>query len=410
MKSVQPQKSNKLITRVGLSVLVTSAAFLGAGIAAQAEAQTGAVSQGSGVPDGPYEFAPPVFDIEAGPNGNLFVPMTVFPISEVPDEGATSTSTIAEIRQNGDIRQIAEVTTVEGSPVNGLAANGQGDFFVASGATDEAVGAGLWRVSWGGQRLVGDIEAFEVLNDPDLFAIGDWKDPACAAASGPFTPGPQSNPFRVTPVSGNTALVADAAGNTLLRVKGNREIEVVALFTPATADGTGSTDSEDWLEFPFDGGTPDDPSDDPTEGNCFVQPVPDAVTVADDGAIYVGELTGVGALGVSRVWRIEPGTTEAVCPSADCEVVFSGFTSIIDMAFGPDGDLFVVENDENGWLTSLGIGTPAGGTVNRCDLVTGTCSEELTGLTFPTAITFDKWGDAWLLENSLVAPTVSKLD
>lgn len=364
------------------------------------EVATAEADQGSGVPAGPYTFDPPVFDIEAAPNGNLLVPVTVNPIPEVPDEGATSTSTVYEIRQNGDTRQIAEVTTVEGSPVNGLAANSQEDFFVASGGTDLAAGAGLLRVSQGGQRLVGDIEAFETQNDPDRFAIEDWKDPACAPASGPFTPGPQSNPFRVAPVSGSTTLVADAAGNTLLRVK-EGDIEVVALFTPPTAGGGASANPADWQEFEFEG---------PEDGTCYVQPVPDAVAVGDDGAIYVGELTGVGALGDSRVWRIEPGTTDAVCPSDDCDVVESGFTSIIDMAFGPDGDLHVVEYDEAGWLTSLGFGTPEGGTVNRCDLEAGTCQVVEEDLTFPTAITFDKWDDAWLLENNLVNPTVRKLD
>lgn len=357
-------------------------------------------SQGRGVPDASYTFEAPVFDIEAAPNGNLLVPETVNPATDPPEEGATSTSAILEIRQNGDIRQIAEVTTVEGSPVNGLAANGQGNFLVASGGTDLGVGAGLLRVSRGGQRLVGDIEAFERENDPDRFAIDDWKDPACAPASGPFTPGPQSNPFRVTPVAGNTALVADAAGNTLLRVK-RGDIEVVALFTPPTADGGASSNPEDWQEFEFDG---------PEDGTCHVQPVPNSVAVGDDGAMYVGELTGVGALGLSRVWRIEPGTTDAVCPSGACEVVLSGLTSIIDMAFGPDGHLHVVEYDEAGWLTSLGVGTPEGGTVNRCDVEAGTCQVAEGDLTFPAAITFDKWGDAWLLENNVVAPTVRKLD
>ena len=97
-----------------------------------------------------------------------------------------------------------------------------------------------------------------------------------------------------------------------------------------------------------------------------------------DGGYYVGELTGVSpgpSLEMSRVWRIEAGTTGALCDgaSAACELLATGFTSIIDLAVGPDGDLHVVELDENGWLTSVGVGTPAGGTVNRCDVVTGDC-------------------------------------
>lgn len=160
------------------------------------------------------------------------------------------------------------------------------------------MGAGLWHATRGGQRLLGDIEAFEIKNDPDLFAIEDWKDPACALASGDFTPGPQSNPFHLTSESGGTFLVADAAGNTLLRVKRNGEVELAALFTPPTEQGGASEDPEDWPEFPFP---------DADDGFCYVQPVPNSVALGPDESAYVGELTGVGApLEVSRVWRILP--------------------------------------------------------------------------------------------------------
>jgi hypothetical protein len=381
---------------------------------------------------GPYTFSQPVFDIEATPNGNILVAETVL------GGVATGSTTIWEIltqgRQSGK-KKVTEFTTPgEVTPIHGMASVGQRNFFAARGGLDLAANAAVLQVTPEGPQVVGDIEAFETANDPDLFAIEDWKDPKCAPASGPFTPGPQSNPYHLARTSGNTVLVADAAGNTLLRVKKNGPVELVALFTPPTAgpngDGGASATPGSWLEFPYDGpdGGEDDDStddnadadeneeDDPSEGNCYVQPVSNSVTVGEDGSIYVGELTGVGALGVSRVWRIEPGTTGAVCPSEDCEMIFNGFTSIIDMTVGPDGYLYVVEYDEAGWLTSLGVGTPEGGTVNKCDVGTGgTCEvatiggEELSDLTFPTALTFDKWGDAWLLENNLAAPTVRKL-
>ena len=363
---------------------------------------------------GPYTFAQPVFDIEAAPNGNILVAETVL--------GAPGSTTIREILTQGNrsgIGEIAEFTTPGGvTPIHGMAAVGQRNIVAARGGLDLAANAAVVRITPAGSRVIADIEAFEKAYDPDLLAIEDWKDPKCAPASGPFTPGPQSNPYGLAPVSESTFLVADAAGNTLLRVTSTGDVELVALFTPPTEGGGASATPGSWLEFPFLG--PDEESgteDDPTEGNCYVQPVPNSVAVGGDGSIYVGELTGIGALGVSRVWRIEPGTTGAVCPSDDCELaVDDRFTSIINMAFGPDGGLYVVEYDENGWLTGVGVGTPAGGTVNRCDVEAGTCQvaeiggESLEGLTFPAAITFDKWGDAWLLENNLVAPTVRKLD
>lgn len=374
--------------------------------------------RGTGVSGSSFTFEQPVFDIEAAPNGNILVAETV--------QGgfATGSTTIREIRTQGNrsgTGEIAEFTTPgEVTPIHGMAAIGQRNIVAARGGLDLAENAAVVRITPAGSRVVADIEAFEKENDPDKSAIEDWKDPKCAPASGPFTPGPQSNPYGLTPVSEDLFLVADAAGNTLLRVTDSGEVEFVALFTPPTegADGKGGASATpgSWLEFPFDGGTPDDPSDDPSEGNCYVQPVPNSVAVGEDGYIYVGELTGVGALGVSRVWRIEPEATGAVCPSEDCKMVFNGFTSIINMAFGPDGYLYVVEYDEAGWLTVFGAGTPMGGTVNKCDVDEGTCEvatiggEELSGLTFPTAITFDRSGNTWLLENNLAAPKVRRLE
>lgn len=361
---------------------------------------------GSGGPpasaDGPFTFeGGPVFDIETVPNGNVLVPETVLGGQD------TGPTTVWEIRTQGPggKRALVEFTTPGGiTPINGLATVGRGSSYAARGGLDLGENAALLHVTPDGAEVAADIEAFEKANDPDKFAIDDWKDPGCAPASGPFTPGPQSNPYHLAATSGNTFLVADAAGNTLLRAKRSGEIETVALFTPPTkadVDDAASDEPEDWRSFPFPGAE---------DGSCYVQPVPDAVATGPDGDIYVGELTGVGATGVSRVWRLEPGARGVTCPSNSCEVVAGGFTSILDIAFGPDGHLYVVEFDEAGWLTSVGVGTPAGGTVNRCDVGSGSCQvaeigdEELSGLVFPGAITFDRSGTAWLLENTLGLP------
>ena len=87
-----------------------------------------------------------------------------------------------------------------------------------------------------------------------------------------------------------------------------------------------------------------------------------------------------------------------------------GFTAIIDLAFGPDGDLFVVEFDENGQAAAFPGTESAGGKVNRCDLDTGACEVVEGNLTFPGDITFDKWGQLWLLEDPQSTPTVRQLE
>lgn len=340
---------------------------------------------------GPFSLTPPVFDIESVADGSLLYGVG---------------NTVMEIRK-GETGTVQTVPTVPGSALNGFAAQGRGNFFATSAGLDLAVGAGLWHVSHGHARLVGDIEAFETARDPDASVGPAWKDPACEA-TGPFSAGPQSNPYHVATLSGNTALVADAAGNSLLRVEKDGDVEVVAVFTPPVAGGGASTSPADWMPLPVPG----------VAVPCYVQPVPTSVAVGPDGAYYVGELIGltpanfggVASPGLSRVWRIEAGSEGVSCPSPACTLAFTGFTSVIDVAFGPDGTLYVLEYDENGWaLATDGLGTgtfdAAGGTLNACTLGGGcTPVAGATGLVLPGAVTFDKWGDLWLLENNIGIP------
>lgn len=324
--------------------------------------------------DEEYHFDAPAFEIEATADGGILV---------------AEHNTIKEIRR-GVVSTVAQVDSI--TSVQGLAATGRGSFFASTGALDLAEGAAVYHVSRGGVRMVADIEAFETAEDPDE---ASWKVSDCEplASDDMFTAGPQSNPYHIVGLTGSTALVADAAGNTLLATKANGEVELVATFTPPT-DELG--DFRILLEADgFD---------------CYVQPVPTAVDVGPDRAYYVGELIGEPAVpGWSRVWRIEPGARGVECPSADCVEVVSGLTSVIDVTFGPDGLLYVVEYDANGWLQAL-FGNAAGGTIKACDVGTGDCEIVEDELVFPGAITFDKWGDLWLLESNIIAPVVRRVD
>ncbi|MFD1048963.1 ScyD/ScyE family protein, partial [Kibdelosporangium lantanae] len=68
-----------------------------------------------------------------------------------------------------------------------------------------------------------------------------------------------------------------------------------------------------------------------------------------DGAYYVGQLTGFPFTpGSAKVFRVRPG--------GQPQVVADGFTNVIDVAFGPDGCLYVLEISARG-LTS---GDPTG--------------------------------------------------
>jgi hypothetical protein len=393
------------IPLLAMTVFATGCADTPVEVPQPAESRSEARSMALGVPAGPHTFAPPVFDIAAEPNGNILVPVTQFPDVGVPDFDVTSQ--IWEIRQNGSIREHSTVETRNGSPVNGIHPVGRGNLLVTSGALDLAEAAGLWRVTPGGQQLLGDIEAYEIAFDPDANVALQWKNVLCEAVD-PYTAGPQSNPYHLTVGRGGTALVADGAGNSLLAVHPGGQVDWVAVFPPTTEDGSGSADPSDWVVlFPIDADT-----------DCYVQPVPTSVAVGPDGSIYVGELTGVtpadlGAPGVStgysRVWQIDAGATNVTCPSDACRVAFSGFTSIMDLEFGPDDRLHVVEYDLAGWFAATVLGAPTTGVIHACDPGTGTCTVRADELFMPAAITFDKWGGLWVLENHLAEPSVRRL-
>jgi hypothetical protein len=138
----------------------------------------------------------------------------------------------------------------------------------------------------GGWRPVADIAAYEFAANP---------------GGGPL----DSNPYGLLaePVS---RVVADAGANALLRVAANGAVSTLAVF-PSRPQGR-STDA-----------------------------VPTAVAVGPDGAYYVSELSGVPfAAGAANIYRVVPGHAPTI--------TWSGFTTVIDIAFGPDGSLYVLEH------------------------------------------------------------------
>lgn len=354
----------------------------------------GHVGPGDGV--GGSDIGGPIFDIAATPRGSI-----VF----------AEFATLREFDpRKGGIRDILTVPTADGSAVNGIAPIGARSFWIASAGLDEAVGAGLWRVSNGKARLVGDIEEFEIANDPDATIGTGWKVPACEEDPvGGFSAGPQSNPYHLESLGGSTAVVADAAGNSVLRGHAGGGLEVVVVLEPPTDE------NGDWHVLKT--------LDDADETECYVQPVPTAVAADEDGTLYVTELTGApgedmlaagGIAGASRVWRIEGDAVDASCPSSGaCELAAHGFSSLIDGDFGPDGRLYVLEYDANGWFQAVVFGNAAGGSIFACPvrdanapLHRDDCEVIAAGLTLPGAITFDKTGHLWVVENHLGAPSI----
>jgi len=249
----------------------------------------------------------------------------------------SATGAIDELRGGGS-RTIATVPGAVDVATNGLGST----YAVIGGPSPDGPPpppgsnpASLVRIAPNGKvDVVADIGAYQVTHpDPD-----DLDQP----------PNPsESNPNGLALLPGGSVLVADAAANDLLRVDVQGRITTVAHFKP---------------EFvPW--GLPFGP---PIGSIVPAEAVPTAVAVGPDGAYYVSELTGFPfAKGASRIWRVDPRSVDAVCdpvaPSGGCSSVATGFSSVIDITFGPGpragGTMYVLELAKEGLAGALVLGT-----------------------------------------------------
>ena len=230
--------------------------------------------------------------------------------------------------------------------------------------TENDTGQGLHIISRGTARKVANLFEFEATFNPHTGPV-------------PPAPVPDSNPYDVHALGPHAALVVDAGGNDLLRIDRWGNIKLLAVFPNEVVPTTNiKTQAGCPSRAPAPLATP--------PGFCALppaipaQPVPTSIAVDRRGFIYVGELKGFPApAGESNIWRVSPWANAAQCgASPDCVKVFDGgFTSIIDLAFGPDGLLYVTELDEGSWAAVEIFGAPQGGTINACSVRKGFCYE-----------------------------------
>jgi hypothetical protein len=129
----------------------------------------------------------------------------------------------------------------------------------------------------------------------------------------------EANPYGLAALPNGDVLVADAAGNDVIRVSPDGDASTLARFDLETV----STD-----HLPPDQGLP--PA-------MTAESVPTSIAIGKDGAVYVGELKGFPFRpGSSNVWRIDPEADGAFCsvntPDPQCTVAADGFTAIQDIA------------------------------------------------------------------------------
>lgn len=316
-----------------------------------------------------FELTSPVFGLATHPDGSLVAAETLRGVTQI---------------RKGAVGLLAEL-----GGVSDVAAIGSGAMAITGEPLDPAFAANaqkLFRVTQGGIQPIADLHAFEVAVNPDQV----WNPGA-----------PHSNPFGIARLQGRTVLVADAAANSIVIVDENGTVDWVAVLTPRP---TPTAPFKTWLGCAP--GDPRPPCNLPME--IPAQPVATAVAVGPDGAYYAGELTGFpGAPGFARVWRIAPGSLHVICPGVACTLVADGFTSIMDLAFGRDGTLYVAEFDAAGWLaveilSGFPLAPVEGGRVKACDVATGSCTVIADGLALTTALTAGKDGTIWVAENSVI--------
>jgi hypothetical protein len=302
-----------------------------------------------------YPFTTPIFGLATAPDGSLLV----------ADAGIG----IVELRKGVGtlVTQLPGVTDV--API------GRGVMFALTSPAFGGEGK-LYRVSSGSTREVANLLDFETRVNPDGGAI-------------------DSDPFDVEALTGNTALVADAAANALVVIDQHGDVDWVATFPNQVVP----TDNAKTLF-----GCP--ASNAPAcalPAAIPAQAVPTSIAVGPDGSYYVGELKGFPApLGKSRIWKIDAGTRHAVCGSSPaCHLVADGgFTSIIDLQFGPNGTLYVVELDEASWLAVETMQATAG-SINACNAATLVCTK-VASLPIVTSATVGSDGSIFAVKNALI--------
>ncbi|MFL6240969.1 MAG: ScyD/ScyE family protein [Actinomycetes bacterium] len=232
------------------------------------------------------------------------------------------------------VRNFVSIAGPDGSfatGIDGVAANPHGgaDFVETSAnmptgiAKADAQFGRLWyRPRHHHYTELGNIQQFEFDHDPD-------------------GQGPDSDPYGVAD-AGAYQVVADAAGNDLLKVQGG-DVSLLAVLPQITyTDNHGRTQSLD--------------------------PVPTCVTQGPDGNFYVGELGGNGKVRKASIWRVTPG--------GSATQLYTGFTAIDGIAFDPQGNLYVTELVKHGF-GQAGQGDFAGALIrirpngNRVELAKG---------------------------------------
>jgi DNA-binding beta-propeller fold protein YncE len=308
---------------------------------------------------------------------------------------------LTQIDPSGDRTELASAPP--GSGTAGVALTKNGSVYYTLTLPPEQGGApdtALARVNPDGSaEILASLAEFEAENNPDADnEYGVLKDGKCynrLSKYEKYIGGPirskgiiESNPYAVADEGYGSAVVADAAGNSIVRVT-NGKVSTVAVL-PAINQ---KLDKDTVRKLKRQVNRKLERKDkDPIKRDYFdvcigkkfaSNPVPTDVEVGPGGNLYVSTLPGFPELpGYARVYRVNPAT-------GALSVVAKGLTGATDLAVADDGTIYVSE------LFAFQVSTIDPGDRGPSSSMFVDC---------PTAVEIDSNGDVLVARGGLCGP------
>jgi hypothetical protein len=272
------------------------------------------------------------------------------------------------------VSELPSLSTPDGSfstGIHDISFQGAGNAYLTTGFSgdpnDRAILFGsagsnfarLARMKVGKFSLVQDLGDYEAVNNP----TGDEID---------------SNPYGILALADRRVL-ADAGANALNQVSARGTVSTLATFPDRMVP------APPFLELPPGTLIPMD---------C----VPTTVAQGPDGDFYVGQLTGFP-------FPVDDANVYRVPAEGGAPVIHeSGFTAVIDIAFAPDGSMYVLEIAKQGLLAAFIDGDWGGALIRVAP--DGTRTEIATGeLTAPGGVVVGHDGAIYVTNNSIFSGT-----